>query len=176
VIFCALDFETASRDRHSACQIGLARFEDGKLVKTRMSYIKPPIADDAWVFEYLHGIGPNKVAKKPYFDTIWPRLQHMIDGCDFIVAHNSEFDRDVLGTTARHYNMAPRFQLPWKCTLQMSRSRWGYGAHVCNRLSSVCAKLNIPLKHHDAASDALAAGLVYLKLTAIQDGEQAASS
>ena len=40
--FVALDFETASFARDSACEIGLVRVEDGRVTAEETRFIRPP--------------------------------------------------------------------------------------------------------------------------------------
>jgi len=160
--FIALDFETADHGRDSACQVGIVRVEGGRVVCQTTAYIRPPRAE--FVFSDLHGITWDKVRRKPPFAVVWRCLEPVLDGVRIAVAHNAAFDREVLRSSCVVAGLVPPL-LTWRCTLELSRKRWGYGRGVKNDLASVCERLDIPLDHHHAGSDALAAARVYLALT-----------
>lgn len=64
--FIALDFETATHERNSACELGICIVENSKIQSTKTWLIKPPS------FPYfnqhniaVHGIHPGDVADAP---------------------------------------------------------------------------------------------------------------
>ena len=40
--FCAIDFETATFERHSACEVGVCIVQNSQIVETKTWLIKPP--------------------------------------------------------------------------------------------------------------------------------------
>ena len=92
--FVAIDFETADYGRDSACAVGMVRVEDGVIAHREHRLIRPPRPD--FVFTYIHGITWEDVAREPEFGEVWAPLAMMLDGIDFLVAHNAPFDRGVL--------------------------------------------------------------------------------
>jgi len=146
----AIDFETADNGRDSACAIGLAIVEDGRVVHRAHRLIRPPRR--RILYTYIHGIAWGDVAGEPSFGEVWRDLLAGLGRVDAIAAHNAGFDRGVLlGCCTAHGLAAP--DLPWLCTVKLARAVWDIRP---TRLPDVCARLGIPLDHHDALSDALA--------------------
>lgn len=80
-----------------------------------------------------------------------------------LVAHNASFDRRVLLGCCEKFDLAPP-SLPFVCTVKGARR----GLNLPhNKLNDVCAHLGIELNHHNAASDARAAALIYRHLRSI---------
>lgn len=153
--FTAIDFETANKRRDSACAIGAVRVEGGRIVKRLARLIRPPTRH--FEFTYLHGIGWRHVAGAPSFRQLWPELRALCEGVDFIAAHNAAFDSAVLDACCEREGL-PRFDARYECTVALARRVWGI---YPTRLDCVAAELGLPLRHHDAASDAEAcAGIV----------------
>ncbi|MGB8602559.1 MAG: 3'-5' exonuclease [Rhizomicrobium sp.] len=151
--FVALDFETANTAADSACEIGLARFEDGALVAQQSWYIRPPTPELR--FTYLHGIDWEMVKDAPDFGTLLPEIEDFIAGADFLAAHNAAFDARVLRTTAARYDRRPPSQ-PFLCTVKLARAVWNI---YPTKLPDVCSALDIELgRHHRAGFDAEACG------------------
>ncbi len=160
----ALDFETASHAPDSACALGLALVEDGRLVAEDAFLIRPP--EPEFVFTWVHGLRWDDVADQPPFDAAWARLEPWLDGVDWLAAHNAPFDRGVLNACCRTYRLAA-VDLPFLCTVQVARQVWGI---YPTKLPLVCRALGIPLRHHDAASDAAACAQILVR--AIEAGWQ----
>jgi len=146
--FAAIDFETANHSPGSACAIGIVRVEDDIVVARESRLIRPPSSD--FVFTHIHGITWKRVAREASFGDVWRSLEHLCEGVDFIAAHNASFDEQVLRAccgSARVAMPAARFA----CTVALARRVWGI---YPTRLEVVAERLGIPLKHHDAMSDA----------------------
>ena len=92
--FVAIDFETASYRRDSACAIGLVKVVGGEIVEQAVHLIRPPTRD--FVFTHIHGLTWKDVAKSDDFGKLWPRLAPMFEGARFLAAHNASFDKGVL--------------------------------------------------------------------------------
>lgn len=155
--FAAIDFETADYGRDSACAVAVVVVEEGAIVNQLYSLIRPPRRD--FVFSYLHGITWNDVAQKPHFGELWPDLSEMLQGVEFVAAHNASFDRGVLTACCTGHGVTP-LDLPYLCTMKLSRRHWNVRP---TKLSDVCRHFSIPLNHHEALSDALACAHIVLK-------------
>lgn len=155
--FAAIDFETADYGRDSACTLAVVIAENGAIVDTKYSLIRPPRRD--FFFSYLHGIIWRDVAKKPAFGEYWTEIRPLFEDVDFIAAHNASFDRGVLRACCSiDGHKAPEGR--YLCTMKLARRLW----HVYpTKLSDVCRHFNLPLKHHNAAFDALACANIVLK-------------
>lgn len=155
--FVALDFETATTARDSACAIGLVRVESGRITERFSRLIRPPSRN--FEFTYLHGIAWKHVASAPSFAELWPEIDAFVRGVDFLAAHNADFDRSVLATSCAAARV-PMPRIPFKCTVDVARRTWGI---YPTRLDVVAARLGISLNHHDAASDAEACAEIVLR-------------
>lgn len=155
-VFVALDFETADHGWDSACALALVRVERGEVRARRFRLIRPPRRH--FRFSFLHGITWEDVAGQPHFGELWPELAPLLHGAQFLAAHNASFDRGVLAACCRLYGLKPP-ELPFLCTVQLARQTWKL---YPTKLPHVCQYLGIPLKHHDAASDAEACARIVL--------------
>jgi DNA polymerase-3 subunit epsilon len=150
--FVAIDFETANENRNSACAVGLAFVEGGKVVRTHYRLIRPPVMYFNPFNVSIHGITEDDVAGEPQFDALWPALREMLDG-RLVLAHNASFDMSVLRKTLDAFGLAyPDFQ--YLCTCVLSRKVWmGLPSY---RLNAVAGELGIAFRHHNAEEDARA--------------------
>jgi DNA polymerase-3 subunit epsilon len=157
--FAAIDFETADYSRDSACALSVVVVDNNKIVHKENTLIRPPRRD--FVFTYLHGISWRDVAKKERFPEIWPAIREKLDGfgIHYFAAHNARFDKSVLHECCQAADMDPPFE-KFLCTVKLARKAWGI---FPTKLSDVCRKLKIPLKHHDALSDAMACAQIVIR-------------
>jgi DNA polymerase-3 subunit epsilon len=163
--FIALDVETANADFGSICSIGLVHFRAGQVFKSRTILVDPE--DEFHPINIgIHGIRPEDVVGKPTMAKVFPVIAAALQ--DTAIVHHSPFDRTALGRAAGRYGTGG---LPciWLDTLQVARRTWdrfyddgGYG------LANLAQAFGIVFKHHDAAEDARAAGLLMLR--AMADG------
>jgi len=155
--FVAIDFETADYGPDSACSVGLVRVVDNQIIDRTHFFIRPPRR--TFVFTYLHGISWKHVANEPTFGELWQRLAEKIEGAEFLAAHNASFDRSVLMACCQVADFSPPV-IPFQCTVRLARKTWNLRPA---NLPSVCAFLGIPLKHHDAVSDAEACARIVIE-------------
>lgn len=155
--FVAIDFETADFGRDSACAVGAVRVEKGSIVRREARFIRPPRRD--FVFTYIHGIAWEDVADARPFAEVWTELRDIVDGVDFLAAHNAPFDRSVLQACCLSARINPP-PLPFECTVRHARRRWGIRPTT---LPDVCRALDIRLaRHHDALEDAEACARIMI--------------
>jgi DNA polymerase III subunit epsilon len=158
----AIDFETANRSPESACAIGVASIERGRITKSFHRLIRPPRR--LFTFSPLHGISWADVKAEPSFVKVWSALKPFWDTTDYFLAHNPPFDRNVLVACCLAAGRTPP-AVPFICTVRVARSHW----HIRpTSLPIVCAHLGIPLNHHHALSDAIACASIALR--AISEG------
>jgi len=115
--FIAIDFETAKYSRESAISIGLAKYNDGYVVDTYYSLIRPPELYIRPDFTDLHGLSVDDVKDAPTFDNIWggkikpfigglpaPRLLYF---CTFALARNiwPELESHALTALAENFGI-----------------------------------------------------------------------
>jgi DNA polymerase-3 subunit epsilon len=156
----AIDFETASRERASACAMGLAVVEGDTIVESHEWLIQPPGNHFEPINTRIHGIHADLVAQEPEFDELWPSIEPYLRGA-VILAHNAAFDIGVLRASLARYGIEPPRMAGYHCTVSMSRAVWPDLAN--HRLSSVCRHCGIGLSHHEAGSDAAACAAIALR-------------
>ena len=159
--FTAIDFETATGKRSSACAVGIVRVEDGILTEEFYSLIQPPGNAYFGMNIAVHGIRPADTVSSPTFEELYPEIKARLQGRT-LVAHNEVFDRSVLKRTLEHYaldyaelKLADR----WECTMRIYKAK----GFVPYKLNACCERLGIPLKHHEALSDAIGCAHLYLR-------------
>ena len=146
--FVAIDFETADYYRDSACAVALVRVEDGAITARATHFIRPPRS--TFLFTHIHGIRWTDVRGAPTFGDLWPSLQPLLHGAEFLAAHNASFDRSVLKACCAAHGIEPP-AAAFECTVKIARKTWNL---FPTKLNNVCDHLRIPLRHHDAGSDA----------------------
>lgn len=148
--FVAIDFETASAKRNSACSLAAISVADGAIAREAYSLIRPPeMRFDAKNID-IHGITPQMVAEKPTFDQLWHRIRLHLDG-QWVLAHNAAFDISVLRQLLLTYNL-PQPKMRHLCTVKIARRVWpGLESY---RLSALADKFGITFCHHNALQDA----------------------
>ena len=154
--FVAIDFETASYSRASACAVGLVRVIDGSIIEEKTLLIRPP--QRQFHFSYIHGLTWEDVRCEPSFAEQWDVIGGFIAQADFLAAHNAPFDRGVLQGCCEYYGIALP-QQPFVCTVQLARRQWEI---FPTKLPNVCDYLDIPLNHHEAGSDSRACAKIVI--------------
>ncbi|MGL4187247.1 MAG: exonuclease domain-containing protein [Sphaerotilus sulfidivorans] len=156
--FVAIDVETANADMGSICQIGLAKFVDGKIAEEWCVLVDPEdYFDDVNIS--IHGISPKMVKGKPKLPQIVDRLRSLLEGT--VSVCHTHFDRVAIGRACAKYNLSP-IATTWLDSARVVRRTWkdlawsGYG------LANVCKKIGYEFEHHDALEDAKAAGNILL--------------
>lgn len=157
--FIAIDFETANRNRNSACSLALIVVEENQIVNKKHWYINPPTDD--FYFSYLHGIKKSTVLNAPTLAELWEtELKFYIEN-KLIVAHNASFDISVLQTSLSEAGITqPKIQ--YLDTVEYARNF--FPTLENHKLPTVCKFLGISLNHHNALSDAEACAQIVIKL------------
>jgi len=139
--FVTLDFETANRDSASAW------------------LIRPPELSFDPDFIKIHGITPEAVMNEPELPAIWEHLEKHLTG-KLIVAHNAEFDINVLKNSLTRYRIG-RPSLNYSCTMLLSQRVWpSWGKYG---LAALAARHGITFEHHDAGEDAVVCAQIALR-------------
>ncbi len=160
--FLALDFETATPQPDSPCELGIAVVRGGVVREVRNWLIKPR----QWPYfspynVAVHGIRPEDVAGAPRWEHIWQEVAALLEGST-VVAHNAAFDMTVLRSTLMGHGLPfPTFQ--YFCSVSMARRVWP--GHRSYGLGPMCALHGIPLRHHRAGNDAEATAELVLRAT-----------
>lgn len=158
--FLALDFETATSQPDSPCELGIAIARGGVVREVRNWLIKPAQWPhfSPWNVA-VHGIRPEQVAAAPRWKDIWEEVAALLNGAT-VVAHNAAFDMGVLRATLASDRLAhPSFR--YFCSVTMAKRVWP--GHNSYGLKALCDRHGIPLKHHRAGNDAEATAEVVLR-------------
>jgi DNA polymerase-3 subunit epsilon len=150
--FIAIDFETATSKMH-ACQIGIVVVRNGIITERICHLIQPPGNEYGFQQKKKHRITPSKTTHSPLFTEIWGKINHLFHNAT-VIAHNVNFDRNVLFKNLNYYHLDSPEIDKWICTYN--------DIYGCS-LEVACQENGIPLlQHHDALADAEACAKLYL--------------
>ena len=158
--FVAIDFETATSARDSACAVAAVMFDRGNVIDSFVSLIRPPGNEYDPFNISIHGIKPGDTQSSPSFPEVWRDIEAFTEG-SLVIAHNTSFDMSVLRRSSEHYGYQPG-GFAFACTYRLFRSHMPEMAVW--RLDVLADEFAIPLTHHDPLSDAEAAGRLWLAL------------
>ena len=154
--FVAIDFETANSNVGSICQIGLAKYADGKLVDSYCTLINPQADFDALNIG-IHGITAEQVADAPFMIEVFDEMLAFI--AENVVVSYTLFDQRALKACLTRYYL-PNPNWPWVDATVIVRRAYRQFAYKGYNLANVCQLLNYQFEHHDALADAKACGHV----------------
>ncbi|MEG8024585.1 exonuclease domain-containing protein [Sphingomonas aurantiaca] len=155
--FVVIDVETACSRVSSICQVGIVGFKDGREIFDYETLLDP--RDEFNVFNTrIHGIAAHHVVGKPSFSDIHAVVHGHLSGRT-TVAH-SYFDKGALAAACRIHDRA-MIETTWLDSVRVAKRAWpDLESH---RLGVLARYLGIEHRHHDALSDARAAGWVIVK-------------
>lgn len=159
--YIAIDFETASVLRDSACSIGLVKFDrEGNVKDSYYSLIRPPVLRFDDVCTSVHHLNALDIAKSSTFSELWPEISSFINNSP-LVAHNAQFDMGVLSHTLHSWNLeCPSYK--YYCTLSLSRKLWKNKDSY--RLTSLAKGFGWEYDAHNALEDAMICGKLFSRL------------
>ena len=157
VDFVVVDVETACSRVSSICQIGIVGFRNGSEVFAYETLVDP--CDDFSPFNTrIHGIRCDHVLGQPTFGHIHAIVDGHLTGRT-TVAH-SFFDKGALAAACRMHRRE-MIETTWLDSVRVAKRAWpDLPSH---RLNVLTRFLGVRHKHHDALSDARAAGMVIVK-------------
>jgi DNA polymerase-3 subunit epsilon len=167
--FLILDVETTGLEAHDRIiQLGLARFDRGKVIDTWGTLVWAGI-EIPEAASRIHGVRTADVADAPPWTAVLPRVIEMSRGAN-PAAYNESFDKrmffsemarlrvDLKDLPLPIFHPHHRWIDPLVWVRSIDRFVKGEGRH---KLFKVCERRGIPLpKAHDAVADAVAAGMV----------------
>lgn len=154
--FAAIDFETATAARDSACSVAVVEISGGKIADSYYTLIRPPGNKYFWFNKKIHGITERDTAKASDFAAIWPELSEHLAG-RIVVAHNAPFDMGVLRACLAHHHLAePSFV--YCDTVTIAKKCWPDLEN--HKLNTVGDYLHLHFRHHDALEDAKACAAI----------------
>jgi DNA polymerase III subunit epsilon len=155
--FVVVDVETACARVSSICQIGIVGFRQGREVFAYETLVDP--RDEFSAFNVgIHGITAAQVVGQPAFGDIHGVIAGHLGG-RVTVAH-SWFDKGALAAACRVAER-PAIETTWLDSVTVAKRAWP--ELESHRLNVLARFLGIAHRHHDALSDARAAGIVILK-------------
>lgn len=165
--FAAIDFETATSSRDSACAVGVSCFDfdekTGSWLPTSDPthiLIQPPGNEFDEFNVNIHGITPVMTKNSETFDKVWPRVETVIAG-RLLLAHNTSFDMFVLRDSLDYYEVTSK-SFDFVCSYRLAKATWP--TLFSYRLDVLANELAIPLDHHNAGSDSFAAGMLAVQI------------
>ena len=156
--FVSIDFETSYG--HIPCSIGLAVFENGILVDTYYTLIKPIDLKFNPINSRINGIFLEDVIGYETFDYYWKDIFPILNG-SILVAHNASTDISILEKTIDYYQLG-KIDYDYHCTLQISKKKLlldNYKLDTLAKFYSIKQQ-----NYHNALDDAIVCGELYLKL------------
>lgn len=154
--FVAIDFETMTSLKTSACAIGLVKVIDGEIVQQFYSLINP-VRDEYTDKEpniSIHGISLSEAEKANTFAELFEGLRLFIDGYP-LVCHNKAADIAIINALMDYYGLTGIDTDSAICTYKLTGKS----------LSKCCEELGIKEeRHHNALWDAEICARIYLNL------------
>lgn len=158
--FIAIDFETANKNRISACAIGLVFIKDFKIVFSKKHFIKPPNGEEFSSFHSnIHKIYEEDVEHSFTFEELWENEFSKYFNDNLIVFHNASMDLSILKNLFEHFTIS-NFDIDYIDTMQLAEKSGNP-----KKLTELAEKFGIEIEnHHDPISDAKACAMIYNEL------------
>lgn len=146
----AIDFETANEQRGSACSVGLAWIDEGRVTRVEERLIRPKDMRFSGMNIAIHGIRPEHVEDAPEFPEVMEEFHDDFRDATMI-AHNAAFDFSVWRASLDLYRQSYP-ELSYLCSLKMAQRIWPQ--FLSHRLNVIAEHLGLRFSHHNAAEDA----------------------
>ena len=156
--FIAIDVETANPDMASICQVGIAWYESGALIKEWKSYSNPQDYFDP-VNVSIHGIDEKTIKGAPTFLELAQEVFQYTD--QQVVICHTHFDRVALLRAYDKYEIKHP-ECTWLDSARIARHTWEQFSQSGYGLGNVCNYLGYEFNAHDALEDAKAVGHIIL--------------
>jgi len=158
--FVAIDIETATWEKSSICEIGVAVVKDSRIIESRSWFVKPRGNRYDSFNIGIHGITPEMTENAPSFKQVWSEVNEYLDG-QVVVAHNSSFDMYALKYAFDENGMTyPSFQ--HYCSYRVAK--YTFKDTDSYSLPIVCEAMGIEFGHHHRAEgDAIGCAKVFIK-------------
>lgn len=155
--FMVIDVETACSRVSSICQIGIVGFRAGVEVFAYDTLVDP--CDEFSPFNTrIHGLCEDHVMNQPTYAGVHEAVAAHLTG-RVTVAH-SMFDKGALAAACAVHAQTP-IEAIWLDSVRVAKRAWpDLPSH---RLSALAKFLGLRHKHHNALSDARAAGMVIVR-------------
>lgn len=140
-------------------EIGVARIEEGKVVKTFETLLNPEVSISPFI-QNLTGIVNDDLIKAPLFSDIRSDLAEVLEGCTF-VAHNARFDYSFIRNEFKRLGVT--YSAKQLCSVKVSRLLFPNFSH--HNLDSIIERFGISCqRRHRALDDAFVVWEFFKKL------------
>ena len=160
--FVVIDVETANADLSSICQVGIASYQERRLVDAWVSLVNPEDEFDP-INTSIHGIDERQVRNAPNWAAVLPNVMTRIQ--NKIVISHTPFDRLALARACDRSNVAV-CACTWLDSARVVRRAWPEFSKCGYGLSNVATHFGIEYRAHDALEDARCAGELVLRAIA----------
>lgn len=167
----AIDFETANEQRGSACSVGLAWIEDGRVTRVEERLIRPRDIRFSGMNIAIHGIRPEDVEDAPEFPEVMDEFHDDFRDATMI-AHNAAFDFSVWRASLDLYRQSYP-ELTYLCSLKMAQRIWPH--FLSHRLNLIAEHLGLRFVHHNAAEDAAVCAAAAIEMARVVKASTVAS-
>lgn len=158
--FVAIDLETATRERFSICEIGIAIVEDSKITDSRSWLVQPPYNQYDYFNIMIHGITPQETEDCPTFPEVWREVALYLNN-KVVVAHNASFDMYALKDAFKVWHIDYP-TIDYYCSYRVAQKVVPNFDNYS--LPCICRELNIDFgKHHRAEGDAIGCANVFIE-------------
>ncbi|WP_271407159.1 exonuclease domain-containing protein [Tenacibaculum soleae] len=158
--FIAIDFETANKNRISACAIGVSVVVDSEIVFSKRIFIKPPQDEEFSRMNIsIHGITSKHVEHALNFKEVWKNELKQLFNNNLVVFHNASMDLSVLKQLFLLYNIED-YNFKTIDTMQMAGS-----LSLPKKIRELAGCFSIEFKNvHDPVEDAQVCAKVFIEL------------
>lgn len=168
--FIAIDFEIANNNFDSACSMGMVFVKNNEIIDEKYFTLNPPTDYFDSKMTAVHQLSKETLLNSPTFLEIWPQIKQFFNQDTLIVAHNAQFDMNVLRNSLITYDIpTPNFY--YVCSIPIS-NRAIKDRTVSQSLLERTRYFGIEMdKHHNALSDARACAELVISSVKLTDSE-----
>lgn len=155
-----IDFETANKNRISACALGLVFIKKSRIAYQTSFHIKPPEKEKFSNRNIgIHGITPEDVDNAMTFDQLWESKLSNYFNQNLIVFHNASMDLSVLKNLFEYYSISG-YAIEYLDTMQLAEKSGNP-----KKLSELAYKFDIEYRDkHNPEQDAKVCAFVFGEL------------
>ncbi|MBL1219175.1 MAG: hypothetical protein D8M59_16985 [Planctomycetes bacterium] len=159
--FIAIDFETANKNRVSACALGLVFVKDDRIAFQTSFHIKPPIGENFSSRNIgIHGISAEDVDYAMTFDELWECELSKYLNDNLVIFHNASMDLSVLKNLFEHYSIT-EYDIEYLDTMRIAEKSGNP-----KKLEELALLFDVEFENnHDPEKDAKACAMIFGELT-----------
>ncbi|MDW5288558.1 exonuclease domain-containing protein [Formosa sp. PL04] len=158
--FIAIDFETANKNRVSACALGLVFIKNDRIAYQTSFHIKPPNGEN---FESrnieIHRITAEDVDYAMTFDELWELELSNYFNDSLVIFHNASMDLSVLKNLFAHYSIT-NYDIEYLDTMRIAEK-----LGIPKKLEELTTRFDVEFENnHDPEKDAKACAMIFGEL------------